>query len=66
LRAGFREDCEDLDGLVRDVIEHPYLADTHPKLRLAQTPEPLDAASALLRRLMPEMSFQCISEPGAA
>jgi hypothetical protein len=65
LRAGLREDREDLDGLVRDVIEHPYLADTQPKLRFAQTPEPLDSGSALLRRLVPQMSLQCISDLSA-
>jgi hypothetical protein len=58
--VGLREDREDLDRLVRDVIEHPYLANAQPELGFPEPPEPLDPALALLSRLMPEVSFERI------
>src|SRR6266446_2760165 len=43
-RFGFGDDGEDLDRLACDVIEHPDVVHSEPKLRAAQPPEPLDAA----------------------
>ena len=51
LRLGFRDDREDVDFRVGDVIEHPYF--TYPKsiLRLVEPLQPLDPALAELGRL---------------
>jgi hypothetical protein len=41
---GLRDDREDLDRFVRDVIEHPHSSDPQAILRLIQAPETLDPA----------------------
>jgi len=61
LRFGFRDDREDFNRCFRNVIEHPDVADSQPKLRTAYAAEPLDSTLADLRRLEPEVAFQSIS-----
>jgi hypothetical protein len=65
LRLGLRDDREDLDFLVGDVIEHPCL--THPKsvLGLSEPLEALDPALAQLRRLEPKMQLDTIPNLGS-
>ena len=60
LRLGFRDNREDLDLCFGDVIEHPYLAYPKAVLRLVESPKPLDAALAQLRRLEPKVQFDTI------
>jgi hypothetical protein len=62
LRLGFGDDREDFDGGLCDVIEHPYLVNPQAILRLTETFEPLDPASADLRRLVSQMALQSISQ----
>jgi hypothetical protein len=50
---GLRDDREDLDGFVRDVIEHPHFSNPQAILRLTQAPEALDPALACPGRLVP-------------
>jgi hypothetical protein len=57
---GFRDDREDLDGFVRDVIEHPHFSNPQAILRLTQAPEALDPALAYPGRLVPQVPFQGI------
>ena len=59
----FGDDGEDLDRLARDVIEHPDVIHSEPKLRAAQPPEPLDAALTHPSWLMTQMRFECIPYP---
>src|SRR5262249_36998232 len=54
----FRYDRQDLDCPARNVIEHPYFVDAQSKLRTAQAPESLDAASTRLPWLVPQMPFE--------
>src|SRR5438093_13037775 len=62
-RFRFGHDGEDLDRLVSDVIEHPDVIHSEPKLRVAQPPEPLDAALTHLGRFLAQMRFQCVPHP---
>ncbi len=41
-RLGFRDDREDLDGFVRDVIENSHLTNPHSILWLAQATQAFD------------------------
>lgn len=59
----FGDDGEDLDRLARDVIEHPDVIHSEPKLRAAQPPEPLDAALTYPSWVMTQMRFDCIPYP---
>jgi hypothetical protein len=59
-RFRFGDDGEDLDRLVRDVIEHPDVIHSEPKLRAAQPPEPPDATLTHLGRLATQMRFECV------
>jgi len=52
LRFGLRDNCEDLDLRLCNVIEHPDVANAQAILRLAQAPEALDPTLADLRRLV--------------
>ena len=65
LRLRLRDDREDLDFLVGDVIEHPYL--THPKsvLRLVEPLQALDPALAELRRFESKMQLDTIPHLGS-
>jgi hypothetical protein len=40
-RFGFRDDCEDFDRFVRDVIDHLHFPDPEAILRLAQPAQPV-------------------------
>ncbi len=51
-RVFLRDDREDFDGFMRDIIEHSDLPDPEPILRLAQAPQALDAALAHSGRLV--------------
>jgi len=65
VRFGLRDDGEDLDFLVGDVIEHPNL--THPKsvLRLVEPLRALDPALAELRRLESKVQLDTIPYLGS-
>jgi hypothetical protein len=58
------EHSEDLDLACDDIIEHPDLPYAEPKLGLGQSLEPLDAALAHLRGLMPQVDFQGVPHTG--
>jgi len=62
---GFRNDREDFDGFVGDIIEDPNFAHTKTKLWLAHTPEPLDPALAHLSGFVAKMRFDRVSDLGA-
>ena len=62
MRLGFRDDCEDFDGFVRDVIEHPDLSDSEAELRFSHATESLDAALAYLSGLVAKMRFDRIPD----
>jgi hypothetical protein len=62
-RFGFADDGEDLDRLACDVIEHPDIIHSKPKLRAAHPSEPLDTAPTYLGRFVTEMGFQRIPYP---
>lgn len=55
LGLGFRNDREDLDFFVGDVIENAYLFNAEAVLRLSEPTKALDAAFGRLRRLVPEV-----------
>lgn len=61
-----RDDGEDLDRAVRDVIEHPNVIDAEPVLRAAHPPESLHAALTGPCRLVPEKSVKRVADRGAA
>jgi hypothetical protein len=50
-----RNDREDFDARFCNVIKHPDVINAEPVLRLAQPAEPIDAALAYLRPLVPQM-----------
>ena len=58
MRSGFRDDCEDFDDFVLDVIEHLDVAHSETKLRLSEATQPLDTALAHLPGLVPQVRFQ--------
>src|SRR5579863_6351677 len=67
LRAGlaFRDDREDLDFLVSDVIEDAYLVDTEPKLGASQAAQALDSTPGRFGWVIPEMPLQCVHDRSA-
>jgi hypothetical protein len=62
---GLRDDREDFNGFVRDVIEHPQVSYSQPKLRLPQSAEPSDPAPAHFPGLVPQVRFERISDLGS-
>jgi hypothetical protein len=60
----FRDDGEDLDSFVRDVIEHPHFSNPKPILRLTQAPQALDPALAHPGRLVSQVPFQRVPNFG--
>jgi hypothetical protein len=65
-RFGFRDDCEDFDGLRCDVIENSHLPNPQPVLRLAQTTQALYPALAHTGRLVSQMALEGVSHLGAS
>jgi len=57
-RFGFRDDSEDFDDFARDVIEHPHFPNPEAILRLAQAPQPFDAALAHPSGLVPQVPLE--------
>jgi hypothetical protein len=53
LGLGFRDDREDLDFFVGDVIENAYLFNAEAILRLSESAKALDSTLGDLRRLVP-------------
>jgi hypothetical protein len=64
LRLGFRDDCEDFEGFVRDVMEHPDLSDPEAELRFAHATKSLDAALACLSGLVAQVRFDRLLDLG--
>jgi hypothetical protein len=58
LHFGLRDDREDLDLRLCNVIEHPDVANSQAILRLAQTPESLDPTPADLHRFVCQMNVK--------
>jgi hypothetical protein len=59
-----RDDPEDFDGFVRDVIEHPDVAYPEAELRFCHPPQSLDPAPAHPGWLVSQVGFQRIAELG--
>jgi hypothetical protein len=60
LRFGLRDDGEDFDRTLGNVIEHPNVIHAQTVLGLTEAPEPLDAASTGLRWLESKVALQRI------
>lgn len=62
LGLAFRDDGEDLDRFVRDVIEHPGFVNAQPELGPAQPPKALDAALADLGRFVAQVPLDAVPD----
>ena len=60
-----RDDREDFDGFVPDVIEHPHFAYAEAVLRFVHASEPFYPALAHPLRLMAQMRFNGLADLGA-
>ena len=58
-----RDDREDLDGCLCNVIKHPDLVYPEAILRPLHAPKPLDATPTDLGGLVPQVLFDCASDP---
>src|SRR5207245_4491276 len=59
---GFRDNRQDLHRLLSHIVKHPYIAtDTKAVLGVREPSQPLDAAFAHFRRLMPQMRFNGVT-----
>lgn len=56
-----RDDGEDFDSILGDVIEHPDPANTESIPRTTEAAEPLDSAPAHSLRLAAEMDLECVT-----
>jgi len=57
---GLRDDGEDFNGFVRNVIEHSHLSNPEAILGLAQTPQTFDPALAHPGRFVAQVPFEGI------
>jgi hypothetical protein len=62
LRLGLRDDGEDFDFCLCDVIEHPNLIRSQSILRLLEASEMLDPAPAHLRGLVAQVDLEGIPD----
>ncbi len=62
LGLGLRDDCEDFDFLVGDVIEHPDLPHSQAVLWLLEAAKPLNAALAQLRWFVPKVQLDAVPD----
>src|SRR5262245_19579841 len=65
VRFGLRDDGEDLDLRLCNVIKHPDVVNAQPILRLAEPPKALDTALADLRRFVGQMHADGLDDASA-
>jgi hypothetical protein len=65
LRLALRDDREDFDGFVPDVIEHPDVAYSEAELWFRHPSQSLDSTPAHLGWLVSQVRLQRIAELGA-